>query len=60
MEVILGPDLYRSLCRGKATGILPQRPITYKGQNFVNFLFAVADLQRRLSRPHPEAKQFFR
>src|ERR1700678_4546596 len=45
MEVILGGLTFTGslMAAGKLQEILPQRPITYKGQNFVNFLlFAVA------------------
>src|SRR5467141_3629329 len=45
MEVILGSLTFTGslMAAGKLQEILPQRPITYKGQNFVNFvLFAVA------------------
>ncbi len=45
MEVILGGLTFTGslMAAGKLQEVLPQRPITYKGQNFVNFvLFAVA------------------
>jgi NAD(P) transhydrogenase subunit beta len=48
------------LAAGKLQEILPQRPITYKGQNFVNFLLlAVAIGSAVYLVLHPEAKQFF-
>src|SRR5215472_10964222 len=40
MEVILGSLTFTGslMAAGKLQEILPQRPLTYKGQNFVNFL----------------------
>ena len=62
MEVILGGLTFTGslIAAGKLQEVLPQRPITYKGQNLVNLaLLAVAiglavDLVL-----HPEAKQYF-
>jgi NAD(P) transhydrogenase subunit beta len=62
MEVILGGLTFTGslMAAGKLQEILPQRPITYKGQNFVNFLlFAVAVGSAVYLVLHPEAKQFF-
>jgi NAD(P) transhydrogenase subunit beta len=62
MEVILGGLTFTGslMAAGKLQEILPQRPITYKGQNFVNFLlFAVAVVSAVWLVLHPEAKQFF-
>jgi len=62
MEVILGGLTFTGslMAAGKLQEILPQRPITYKGQNFVNFLlFAVAVGSAIYLVLHPEAKQFF-
>src|SRR3981189_2909182 len=62
MEVILGSLTFTGslMAAGKLQEILPQRPITYKGQNFVNFLlFAVAISSAVYLVLHPEAKQFF-
>src|SRR5437588_707790 len=62
MEVILGGLTFTGslMAAGKLQEILPQRPITYKGQNFVNFLlFAVAISSAVYLVLHPEAKQFF-
>src|SRR3974390_1461023 len=44
MEVILGGLTFTGslMAAGKLQEILPQRPITYKGQNFVNFLLFLA------------------
>ena len=45
MEVILGSLTFTGslMAAGKLQEVLPQRPITYKGQNFVNaLLFAIA------------------
>src|SRR5207245_9191745 len=43
MEVILGSLTFTGslMAAGKLQEILPQRPLTYKGQNFVNFLLLV-------------------
>src|SRR5712675_1175572 len=62
MEVILGGLTFTGslMAAGKLQEILPQRPITYKGQNFVNFLlFGVAVASAIYLVLHPEAKQFF-
>src|SRR6266536_26410 len=46
MEVILGGLTFTGslMAAGKLQEILPQRPITYKGQNFVNFRLVVVAL----------------
>src|ERR1700716_1875575 len=62
MEVILGSLTFTGslMAAGKLQEILPQRPITYKGQNIVNFLlFGVAISSAVYLVLHPEAKQFF-
>src|SRR5258708_1309272 len=62
MEVILrGLTLTgRLMAAGKLQEILPQRPITYKGQNLVNLLlFLVAVGSSVYLVLHPEAKIFF-
>ena len=62
MEVILGGLTFTGslMAAGKLQEILPQRPITYKGQNFVNFLlFVVAVGSAIWLVLHPEAKQLF-
>jgi H+-translocating NAD(P) transhydrogenase subunit beta len=62
MEVILGGLTFTGslMAAGKLQEILPQRPITYKGQNLVNFLlFGVAVGTAVYLVLHPEAKQFF-
>jgi NAD(P) transhydrogenase subunit beta len=62
MEVILGGLTVTGslMAAGKLQEILPQRPITYKGQNLVNFLLlAVAIGSAIYLVLHPEAKQFF-
>jgi NAD(P) transhydrogenase subunit beta len=62
MEVILGGLTFTGslMAAGKLQEILPQRPITFKGQNFVNFLLmgtAVASAGYLVL--HPEAKMLF-
>jgi NAD(P) transhydrogenase subunit beta len=62
MEVILGGLTFTGslMAAGKLQEILPQRPITYKGQNLVNFLlFVVAVGSAIYLVIHPEAKIFF-
>ncbi|HKI00063.1 MAG TPA: NAD(P)(+) transhydrogenase (Re/Si-specific) subunit beta [Candidatus Sulfotelmatobacter sp.] len=62
MEVILGGLTFTGslIAAGKLQEILPQRPITYKGQNLVNLaLLAVAIVLAVYLVIHPEAKQFF-
>src|SRR5208337_1108515 len=62
MEVILGGLTVTGslMAAGKLQEILPQRPITYKGQNLVNFLLlAVAIGSAVYLVLHPEARQFF-
>src|ERR1700716_821313 len=62
LEVILGGLTFTGslMAAGKLQEILPQRPITYKGQNLVNFLlFGVAISSAVYLVLHPEAKQFF-
>jgi H+-translocating NAD(P) transhydrogenase subunit beta len=62
LEVILGGLTFTGslMAAGKLQEILPQRPITYKGQNLVNFvLMAVAIGSAVYLVLHPEAKQFF-
>src|SRR6202161_3002925 len=62
LEVILGGLTVTGslMAAGKLQEILPQRPLTYKGQNLVNFLLlAVAIGSAVYLVLHPEAKQFF-
>ncbi len=62
MEVILGALTFTGslMAAGKLQEILPQRPITYKGQNFVNLgLLGVAILIAVMLVLHPEKTQFF-
>src|SRR5579864_625550 len=62
MEVILGGLTFTGslMAAGKLQEILPQRPITYRGQNLVNFLlFSVAVGSAVYLVIHPEAKQLF-
>src|ERR1700680_4007760 len=62
MEVILGGLTFTGslMAAGKLQEILPQRPITNKGQNLVNFLlFGVAVASAVYLVLHPEARQFF-
>jgi NAD(P) transhydrogenase subunit beta len=62
MEVILGGLTFTGslMAAGKLQEVLPQRPITYKGQNLVNLLlFSVAVGSAVYLVLHPEAKQLF-
>jgi H+-translocating NAD(P) transhydrogenase subunit beta len=62
MEVILGALTFTGslMAAGKLQEVLPQRPITYKGQNFVNLgLLAVAILLAVYLVIHPEHMQLF-
>src|SRR5262249_44320232 len=62
MEIILGSPTFpgRLMAAGKLQEILPQRPITYKGQNFVNLgLLAVAIVVAGVLVAHPEKMQLF-
>jgi NAD(P) transhydrogenase subunit beta len=62
MEVILGGLTFTGslMAAGKLQEVLPQRPITYKGQNLVNLgLLGIAIAMAVYLVLHPEAKQFF-
>ncbi len=62
MEVILGGLTFTGslMAAGKLQEILPQRPITYKGQNLVNLLLFLVALGSAVYLVlHPEAKIFF-
>src|SRR5436189_760562 len=62
MEVILGSLTFTGslMAAGKLHEILPQRPLTYKGQNFVNLgLLAVAVAIAIYLVQHPEGRQLF-
>jgi NAD(P) transhydrogenase subunit beta len=62
LEVILGGLTFTGslMAAGKLQEVLPQRPITYKGQNLVNLLlFSVAVVSAVYLVLHPEAKQLF-
>jgi len=62
MEVILGGLTFTGslIAAGKLQEVLPQRPITYKGQNVVNLaLLGVAIVLAVYLVLHPEAKQYF-
>jgi len=62
LEVILGGLTFTGslIAAGKLQEILPQRPITYKGQNLVNLtLLAVAIALAVYLILHPESRQFF-
>ncbi len=62
MEVILGSLTFTGslMAAGKLQEVLPQRPITYKGQNFVNLsLLAVAVGIAVCLVVHPGASQLF-
>src|SRR3984957_5136484 len=57
MEVILGSLTFTGslMAAGKLQEILPQRPLTYKGQNFVNLsLLAIAVIVATILVLHPE------
>jgi NAD(P) transhydrogenase subunit beta len=61
-EVILGSLTFTGslMAAGKLQEVLPQRPLTYKGQNVVNLLFlAVAVAGAGYLVLHPGAKQVF-
>jgi H+-translocating NAD(P) transhydrogenase subunit beta len=62
MEVILGSLTFTGslMAAGKLQEILPQRPITYKGQNFVNLgLLAVSVIIAAILVIHPEHMGLF-
>src|SRR5438128_423015 len=62
MEVILGSLTFTGslMAAGKLQEILPQRPLTYKGQNFVNLaLLGVAVAIAIYLVQHPEGRQLF-
>jgi H+-translocating NAD(P) transhydrogenase subunit beta len=62
IEVILGGLTVTGslMAAGKLQEILPQRPLTYKGQNFVNFLLLATALVIAVSLiVHPESKALF-
>src|SRR5271157_1901503 len=62
MEVILGSLTFTGslMATGKLQEILPQRPITYKGQNIVNLsLLAVAAIAAVMLVLHPGQKHLF-
>jgi len=62
MEVILGSLTFTGslMAAGKLQEVLPQRPITYKGQNIVNLsLLAISIAVAVYLVLHPGAKQFF-
>src|SRR6058998_710794 len=62
MEIILGSLTFTGslMAAGKLQEILPQRPLTYKGQNFVNLgLLAVAVAVAVALVMHPEKMQLF-
>jgi len=62
MEVILASLTFTGslMAAGKLQEVLPQRPITYKGQNFVNLsVLAIAIVVAIYLVMHPGAKQLF-
>jgi H+-translocating NAD(P) transhydrogenase subunit beta len=62
IEVILGGLTFTGslMAAGKLQEILPQRPLTYKGQNLVNFLLlAIAVVIAVYLVMHPEARSLF-
>src|SRR6266403_2107162 len=62
MEVILGSLTFTGslMAAGKLQEILPQRPLTYKGQNLVNFVLLAGALAIAVTLVvHPEARSLF-
>src|SRR5246127_4959626 len=62
MEVILGSLTFTGslMAAGKLQEILPQRPLTYKGQNLVNFVLLAGALAIAVTLVvHPAAKALF-
>jgi H+-translocating NAD(P) transhydrogenase subunit beta len=62
LEVILGGLTFTGslMAAGKLQEILPQRPLTYKGQNLVNFLLLGAALVIAVTLVlHPESRSLF-
>jgi NAD(P) transhydrogenase subunit beta len=62
MEVILGSLTFTGslMAAGKLQEVLPQRPLTYRGQNLVNFLLLAAAVVIAVYLVlHPEAKQLY-
>jgi NAD(P) transhydrogenase subunit beta len=62
MEVILGSLTFTGslMAAGKLQDVLPQRPLTYRGQNFVNLsLLAISIALAANLVLHPGAKQLF-
>jgi NAD(P) transhydrogenase subunit beta len=62
MEVILGALTFTGslMAAGKLQEVLPQRPITYRGQNFVNLsLLAISMMVAVRLVLHPEQKMLF-
>jgi len=62
MEVILGSLTFTGslMAAGKLQEVLPQRPITYKGQNFVNLgLLGIAIIVAGVLVAHPEKMYLF-
>src|SRR3989475_8577398 len=62
MEVILGSLTFTGslMAAGKLQEILPQRPLTYKGQNLVNFLLlTIAVVLAAYLVIHPAARQLY-
>jgi H+-translocating NAD(P) transhydrogenase subunit beta len=62
MEVILGSLTFTGslMAAGKLQEVLPQRPLTYKGQNFVNLSLLVAAMGVAVYLvQNPGARQFF-
>jgi H+-translocating NAD(P) transhydrogenase subunit beta len=61
-EVILGSLTFTGslMAAGKLEEVLPQRPITYKGQNFVNFVvLGIAVVVAIILVRHPEHRHLF-